>query len=141
MDHQTYVDKLRTKPYIKGMLNSLIDIAPLLTNELQAGDMIRDMRWPDGVRCAYCDHDKVHELKAPNPQRRQWKCAACRKKFSVTTRSIFEGSHIALGKWIYAIFMMCSAKKGVSAHQLHRELGISYKASWFMCHRIRYGMT
>src|SRR5262249_5618250 len=71
----------------------------------------------------------------------QWKCGKCRKKFSVTTNSIFEASHIKLGHWVYAIFKMCSSKKGVSACQLERELGISYKAAWFMCHRVRFAMT
>ena len=53
------------------MLNSLVDIAPLLTDELKAGDLIRDMRWPDGVRCAHCGNEPVYELKSPNPKRRQ----------------------------------------------------------------------
>lgn len=122
------------------MINSVVDIAPLLTDELKAGDLIRDLRWPEGVRCAHCDHDKVYELKGPNPNRRQWKCGSCRKKFSVTTKSIFEGSHIHLGKWVYAIFLMCSSKKGVSANQLKRELGINHRSAWFMCHRVRYAM-
>ena len=122
------------------MINSIVDIAPLIADELKAGDLIRDLRWPNGVRCAHCDHDTVYECKGLNPERRQWKCQKCRKKFSVTTKSIFEGSHVPLGKWIYAFFIMCSAKKGVSANQLKRELGISYKAAWFVCHRIRYAM-
>lgn len=77
----------------------------------------------------------------PNADRKQWKCANCRKKFSVTSRSIFEESHIPLGKWVYAIFLMCSAKKGVSASQLKRELGIHYRSAWFMRHRIREAMA
>lgn len=122
------------------MINGIVDIAPLLTDELKAGDLIRDLRWPNGVRCAHCDHERVYELKAPNPKRRQWKCRECRRKFSVTTNSIFEGSHIHLGKWVYAIFLMCSSKKGVSANQLMRELGINYRSAWFLCHRVRYAM-
>ncbi|MER8484121.1 IS1595 family transposase [Mesorhizobium sp. M1322] len=122
------------------MIKSIVDIAPLLANEMKAGDFIRDIRWPNGVQCAHCNHGVVYELKGPNSERRQWKCADCRKKFSVTTKSIFEGSHVSLGKWAYAFFIMCSAKKGVSANQLKRELGISYKAAWFVCHRVRYAM-
>lgn len=122
------------------MLNGITDIAPLLVDERKAGEAIEKLRWPEGVKCAHCDHAKVYALKGPNPERKQWKCAKCRKKFSVTTNSIFAGSHIKLGHWIYAIFQMCSAKKGVSANQLKRELNISYKAAWFMCHRVRYAM-
>lgn len=122
------------------MISGITDIAPLLVDELMAGDLVRDLRWSDGVRCAHCDHETVYELTAPNAKRRQWKCKKCRRKFSVTTKSIFEGSHIPLGKWVYAIFLMCSSKKGVSANQLKRELGITYKSAWFMCHRVRYAM-
>lgn len=64
----------------------------------------------------------------------------CRKKFSVTSRTIFEGSHIPLGQWIYAIYMFSTSKKGISANQLCRELAIQYKSAWFMCHRIREAM-
>lgn len=123
------------------MITGIADIAPLLTDELKAGDLIRDLRWPNGVRCAHCDHAEVYELTAPNPKRRQWKCKKCRRKFSVSTNSIFEGSHISLGKWIYAIFLMCSSKKGVSANQLKRELNIHYRSAWFLCHRVREAMT
>lgn len=123
------------------MIRNITDIAPLLTDELKAGLLIERLRWPNGVICPYCDHEKVYETKGPNPKRKQWKCADCRRKFSVTTASIFEGSHIHLGKWIFAIFMMASSKKGISAKQLQRELGITYKAAWFMCHRIRYAMS
>jgi hypothetical protein len=69
------------------------------------------------------------------------KCRACEKQFSVTVGTIFEDSHIPLNKWLLAYHLMSSSKKGISAHQLHRMLGISYKASWFMCHRIRYTMN
>jgi transposase-like protein len=72
------------------MLNGIKDIAPLLNDEKKAGEVIEKLRWPEGVRCAHCEHETVYELKGPNPDRKQWKCRACRKKFSVTTNSIFE---------------------------------------------------
>lgn len=65
----------------------------------------------------------------------------CKKQFTVTVETIFEGSHIPLRTWLTAIALMCASKKGISAHQLHRMLGITYKNAWFMAHRIRYGMT
>ena len=123
------------------MVQNIVDIAPLIADERKAGEMIERLRWPNGVKCPHCDHEKVYETKGPNPKRKQWKCGGCRKKFSVTTGSIFEGSHIHLGKWIFAIYMMASSKKGISANQLKRELQITYKAAWFMCHRIRYAMS
>src|SRR5439155_19858434 len=67
-------------------------------------------------------------------------CAACRKQFTVTVGTIFEGSHIPLHKWLLAFYLLCSSKKGMSAHQLHRMLGVTYKSAWFMAHRIRYAM-
>ncbi len=123
------------------MIQNVSDVAQYLADERKAGELIERLRWSDGIKCPYCSHSKIYETKGPNLVRKQWKCGGCRKKFSVTTRSIFEGSHIKLGYWIYAIYKMCVSKKGVSAHQLHRELGITYKSAWFMCHRIRYAMT
>ena len=69
------------------------------------------------------------------------KCGACRKQFTVRVGTIFEDSHIPLGKWLIAIHMMCSSKKGVSANQLKRQLGLAYSSAWFMCHRVREAMT
>lgn len=66
-----------------------------------------------------------------------YKCKDCRKQFTVTVGTIFEGSHIPLHKWLMAIHLLCASKKGMSAHQLHRLLGITYKSAWFMAHRIR----
>lgn len=129
------------------MLKNISDVARYLNDEKAAGGLIENLRWPDAVACPFCDgigkkgDAPVYECTAPNAERKQWKCGACRKKFSVTSRSIFEGSHIPPGKWIYAIFLMCSSKKGVSANQLKRELGINYRSAWFMCHRVREAMA
>jgi transposase-like protein len=131
---------------------SLLDLARFLTDEAAAQQAFADLRWPNGeVSCPLCDGGKkVYEVayvrrdartgEVKPSVRKQWKCGACRKKFSVTTGSIFEGAHIPVGKWIYAISMMCSSKKGVSANQLSRQLGLSYKSAWFMCHRVREAM-
>jgi transposase-like protein len=84
------------------------------------------------------ESDKHYRLK--NATRKLWKCRSCRKQFTVTVGTIFEGSHIGLHKWLLAFYLLCSSKKGMSAHQLHRMLGITYKSAWFMAHRIRYAM-
>jgi transposase-like protein len=69
-----------------------------------------------------------------------WKCRDCREQFSVTVGTLFEGSKIPLHKWLQAVYLMCASKKGISSHQLHRMLGITYKSAWFMTHRIREAM-
>lgn len=128
-------------------INSIADIARFLTDEAAAQDALASLRWPNGVECPFCEGGKkVYELaykataRGKPTVRKQWKCGACRKKFSVTSRSIFEGSHIRVGQWIYAIFQMCSSKKGISANQLSRELDIEYRSAWFLCHRVREAM-
>jgi len=130
-------------------ITGITDIARYLTDEAAAQEAFAQLRWPNGVTCPLCGNSdkKIYEVAytftakdGTETVRKQWKCGACRKKFSVTSRSIFEGAHIPVGKWIYAIFLMCSSKKGVSANQLHRELSISYKSAWFMCHRVREAM-
>jgi len=116
------------------------------------------MRWPEGVICPKCgllgeaykltpkpktfEEIKASKKRIRKPRKGLWKCAGCRKQFTVTVGTIFEDSHIPLNKWLLAIHLMCASKKGVSAHQLMRMLDIKqYKSAWFMAHRIRYAMT
>jgi transposase-like protein len=107
---------------------------------LIAADYLESIRWPNGPVCPHCGEAERKPYKLPHKTRRLWKCAACRKQYTVTVGTIFEGSHIPLNKWLLAFFLLCSSKKGMSAHQLHRMLGITYKSAWFMAHRIRYAM-
>src|SRR4051794_18156295 len=106
------------------MLKNIRDVSRYLNDEKAAGELIQKLRWPDAVTCPFCDGRgkkgdmPVYECSAPSAERKQWKCGACRKKFSVTSRSIFEGSHIRLGHWVYAIYHMCTSKKGISANEL-----------------------
>jgi transposase-like protein len=122
-------------------IGGIDEIAGLLKNERKAHRVFAKLRWPDGVRCPYCSREKAYATKGANPDRPQWKCAECRRKFSCTTGTVFEGSHIRLGQWLYAMFMICSSKKGVSSRQIHRQLRVTYKTAWFMMHRIRWAMT
>jgi len=103
--------------------------------------MLERLRWPNGPVCPHCSATKVYRLNVSSSARRVLKCAKCRKQFSVTVGTIFEDSHIPLTTWFQAIQLMCSSKKGISAHQLHRMLGITYKSAWFLAHRIRHAMT
>ena len=94
------------------------------------------LRWPVGTVCPHCGV-VGHSYKTPTPGR--YRCAEkeCRKDFTVTVNTPMERSHIALHKWLQAFALMTSSKKGISAHQLHRTLGITYRSAWFMSHRIR----
>lgn len=112
------------------------------TDPQAAAAYLESVRWPDNIRCPHCGEEerKPYRLNVKSSKRRLWKCAACRKQFSVTVGTIFEDSHIPLNKWLLAFYLLCSSKKGMSAHQLHRMLGVTYKTAWFMAHRIRYAM-
>ena len=105
-----------------------------------AADYLESIRWPNGPTCPHCGVVDEKHYRLKHATRKLWKCRACRKQFTVTVGTIFEGSHIGLHKWLLAFYLLCSSKKGMSAHQLHRMLGITYKSAWFMAHRIRYAM-
>ena len=113
--------------------------APHFQSPETAREWLEGQRWPDGPVCSHCGTIN-HAYKT---KKFGWyRCAEkeCRKDFTVTTGTLMERSHIALNKWLMAFYLMCSSKKGVSAHQLHRALGVDYKSAWFMCHRIREAM-
>ena len=111
----------------------------------KARALFEKIRWPNGAECPHCGSSNCYKLTHKPGSKSAvrdgvYKCSECRKQFTVTVGTIFERSKIPLHKWIAAVFLMCSSKKGVSAHQLHRSLGITYKSAWFMCHRIREAM-
>ena len=107
---------------------------------ISAATYLESIRWPDGPVCPHCGESERKPYPLKSKTRKLYKCAACRKQYTVTVNSIFEGSHIPLNKWLLAFYLLCSSKKGMSAHQLHRMLGVTYKSAWFMAHRIRYAM-
>jgi transposase-like protein len=112
---------------------------PHFQNDDAARAMLESILWPDGPVCPHCGIvDSAYKTKRPGVYR----CAEqlCRKDFTVTMKTVMERSHIALHKWLQAFHLMTSSKKGVSAHQLHRTLQITYEAAWFMAHRIRESM-
>ena len=98
---------------------------------------LEELRWPDGVKCPRCDSDKISRIV----KRRQFDCDGCRYQFSVRVDTIFHDSKLPLWKWFLAVYMMVESKKGISANQLSRMLGVSYKTAWYLCHRIRSTMT
>lgn len=101
-------------------------------------------RWPRGVACPHCGGvDKCKRLEGAKHRPGLFQCGDCRQKFTVTVTvdTIFERSKVSLSKWMPATHLMATSKKGMSAHQLHRSIGVTYKTAWFMWHRIRETMT
>jgi transposase-like protein len=110
------------------------------TDRLAAAEYLETIRWPNGPVCPHCGESEKRPYPLKSTTRRLYKCAACRKQYTVTVGTIFESSHIPLNKWLLAFYLLCSSKKGMSSHQLHRMLGVTYKTAWFMTHRIREAM-
>jgi transposase-like protein len=124
---------------------NLSELAKYFSDEDAARGLLEDMRWGGAPACPHCGGLEPYTLTAKatstKPGRKGlYKCRACRKQFTVTVGTVFEDSRIPISKWLLAIHLIGSSKKGMSAHQIHRNLGISYKAAWFMMHRLRYAM-
>jgi transposase-like protein len=121
-------------------------LAKEYSDEDAARELLESWRWPNGAACPHCGGTDPYKL-TPKPTSKKpgrkglYKCRACRKQFTVTVGTVFEDSRIPLSKWMLGVHLLASSKKGISAHQLHRMLGISYKAAWFMAHRLRYAMA
>lgn len=123
----------------------------IFTDENAARIHLEKLRWANGCSCSLCGGtDKIKPVRMfskpsktnPEPQEQKgwYHCGDCRRKFTVRTGTVYERSHIALNLWVLATHLLCSSKKGMSAHQLHRMLGVTYKTAWFMAHRIREAM-
>jgi transposase-like protein len=122
--------------------NANLDLAQIgqLTED-QARDLIEAIRWPNGPRCVHCASDQVYKLKGKSTRAGLYKCRECKGQFTVRVGTIFEDSHIPLHKWLMALHLMTSSKKGISSKQLQRNLGLaSYQSAWHMSHRIRHAM-
>ncbi len=103
---------------------------------------LEKLRWPNGPVCPHCGNSgNNYSLKGKAHRPGLHKCKFCRKQFSVTVGTLFERSKIPLHDWLKAVFLLCSSKKGMSSHQIHRILGVTYKTAWFMTHRIREAMS
>jgi transposase-like protein len=115
------------------------------TDEDKAREYMEFLRWGNaGPACPHCGGADPYRLTPkPGSKTRQGvlKCRQCRKQFTVTVGTVFEDSHIKLTKWLQAIYLIGASKKGISAHQIHRMLGVTYRSAWFMAHRLRYAMS
>jgi transposase-like protein len=118
-------------------------------DENRARRLLERLRWAGGVVCPHCQNvreKRISRLEARAGSLRGVRqgvyfCGACRRQFTVTVGTILEGSHVPISKWLMALFLVCSSKKSLSANQLHRMIGVTYKTAWFMCHRLRLAMT
>jgi len=113
----------------------------IFTDETAAREYLEATRWEDGPYCPHCgETEQVHRLDGAKHRPGLHQCNSCRQQFTVTVGTVFERSKIPLNKWLMATHLLSSSKKGISAHQLHRMLGITYKSAWFMVHRLREAM-
>jgi transposase-like protein len=125
---------------------------PYFHGEAAAFEKLESIIWPEGPVCPHCGgKERIYSLKGvrskpskvhPTGLERHGlkKCGHCRKQFTARVGTVFESSHIPLHKWMQATHLLCSSKKGISSHQLHRVLEITYEAAWFMSHRLREAM-
>src|SRR5436309_1379277 len=126
-------------------MNTPTGFTDILTwDEEKCRSYLEGKRWPNGVRCPKCGAPEPYRMqrksRTKNIVKTLFKCRGCKAQFTATVGTIFEDSKIPLNKWFAAIYLMGSSKKGISAHQIHRMLKISYPSAWFLCHRVREGM-
>ena len=115
---------------------NLVSLIDRFGSDEKCRDELVSIRWPKGIACLRCSVCDPSEL----PVGGKWQCASCGYQFTVTAGTIMHDSHLALRKWFLAIYFMCESKKGMSARQLGRTLGVAYKTAWYLCHRIREAM-
>jgi transposase-like protein len=115
---------------------NLADVSTDYTTEERCRELLRRLRWPNGALCQRCNQSAV-DLET---EKELFYCKACDYQFSVTAGTIFNDSHLPLTKWFMATLLLCEAKKGISACQVQRTIGVSYKTAWYLCHRIRAAM-
>lgn len=115
---------------------------PIFNDADAARAHLEALRWPHGAECPHCKSTKVAKVEGAKKTHRKglYHCNECQGQFTVTVGTVLEQSHVPLNKWLLAFYLMCGSKKGISAHQLHRSIKVSYKTAWFMGHRIREAM-
>jgi len=116
-------------------------LAPQFQDADKAREYLEALRWPDGQVCPHCGVIGNHyKLKGKTTRPGLWKCKDCRKQFTMIVGTVFSDSKVPLNKWLLVAHLMCASKNAVSAHQIHRMVGVTYKTAWFMCHRVREAM-
>ena len=116
---------------------NLVDLMDRFSSEEECRALLEELRWPEGVECLRCGSKEASRIK----NRPQFVCRSCLYHFSVTADTIFRDSHLPLHKWFLAVYLIVESKRGVSANQLKRSLGVTYKTAWYLCHRIRSALS
>jgi len=116
---------------------NLMDLMARFRSEDKCRTLLEELRWPEAIRCPHCNGVRISRIH----ERSQFECDTCRYQFSVTSGTIFHDTHLPLNKWFAAIYLTVESKKGISANQVKRIIGVSYKTAWYLCHRIRAAMT
>jgi len=130
---------------------NLLDIYKELNTEEKCLTFLEHMRWPDGVKCVSCESLRISRITAKGkrnkktgkvgPDRKLYQCNECRFQFTATTGTVYHDTHLPLSKWFLAIALITESKKGMSANQLKRALGVQYRTAWYLAHRIRKAMV
>jgi transposase-like protein len=115
----------------------LMKLMEAFDTEAECREYLEGLRWPKGLSCPRCSGTTISRIA----KRDQFDCDSCRYQFSVMSGTIFHDSHLPLPKWFAATYLLCESRKGMSANQIKRMLGISYKTAWYLCHRIRAAMA
>ncbi len=114
---------------------TLVDVNRQFSTDDKCRELLRRLRWPNGIECLRCNSKKTGEVA-----NFKYECYECHYQFTVTAQTIFHDSHLPLQTWFLAVLLIVEARKGMSANQLKRTLGVAYKTAWYLCHRIRKAM-
>ena len=115
---------------------TLTDLTQMFSTDEQCRTLLKKLRWPLGVECVRCKSKRTFEVAT----QKKFECVECGYQFSVLTQTIFHDTHLPLETWFMAVLLLCEARKGMSANQVKRMIGVSYKTAWYLCHRIRAAM-
>jgi transposase-like protein len=115
---------------------TLLDLTRLFNTDDKCREILTKLRWPNGVECPRCKSPNILWIQS----RKQFDCRECEYQFSATSGTIFNDSHLPLQTWFTAVLLLVEARKGMSANQIKRTIGVSYKTAWYLCHRIRRAM-
>ena len=116
---------------------NLISLVERYNNEEKCRAYLEELRWPNGLACPRCGVMSISKIQKHNI----FECNSCRYQFSVTSGTVFHDSHLPLWKWFATVYLMIESKKGISANQVKRTIGVSYKTAWYLCHRVRAAMS
>src|SRR6266853_2908450 len=130
---------------------NLLDVYKELNTEEKCLTFLENMRWPKGVKCLACESSRITKITSKGktnkktgktgPDRKLYQCNECRFQFAATTGTVYHDTHLSLSKWFLAIALITESKKGISANQLSRALGVQYRTAWYLAHRIRKAMA